>query len=191
VNILAHSRGGLEARYVIHSLGMAGRVASLTTISTPHRGARAMNVALRYPGWLYRFAAFLVNSCCRMTGDTNPDFYTGSRQLSEKWCRIFNRENPDSPAVYYQSYASMLRYFFGDPAYLLTYVLVKVYDGDNDGLCPVESARWTNFRGVVTTRGCFGISHGGIIDLYRVNYKGVDIPGFYLTIVRELAEKGF
>jgi triacylglycerol lipase len=191
VNILAHSRGGLEARYVIHSLGMAGKVASLTTISTPHRGTRAMNVALHYPDRMYRFAARLIDFRSRMMGDTKPDFYTGSRQLSEKWCRVFNEKNPDNPATYYQSYASKLRYFFGDLSYLLTYVLVKIYDGDNDGLCPVESAKWANFRGIVTTGGYFGISHGGIIDLYRIKYKGVDILRFYLTMIRELAEKGF
>lgn len=39
VNILAHSMGGLDARYMIKMLGMGHRVASLTTISTPHRGS--------------------------------------------------------------------------------------------------------------------------------------------------------
>jgi triacylglycerol lipase len=150
-----------------------------------------MNVALHYPDWLCRLAARLVNFYSKMMGDTEPDFYAGSRQLSEKWCRIFNQKNPDNPATYYQSYAAKLRYFFGDLSYLLTYVLVKIYDGDNDGLCPVASAQWTNFRGIVTTGGYFGISHGGIIDLYRIKYKGVDILRFYLTIVQELAEKGF
>ena len=38
VNIIAHSKGGLDSRYVISKLGMAPFVASLTTINTPHRG---------------------------------------------------------------------------------------------------------------------------------------------------------
>ena len=39
VNLIAHSMGGLDARYLISRLGMADQVRSLTTISTPHRGS--------------------------------------------------------------------------------------------------------------------------------------------------------
>ena len=38
VNIIAHSKGGLDSRYAISILGMDKYTASLTTISTPHRG---------------------------------------------------------------------------------------------------------------------------------------------------------
>ncbi|MCQ5134484.1 esterase/lipase family protein, partial [Coprococcus eutactus] len=38
VNLIAHSKGGLDSRYAISMLGMAPYVASLTTINTPHRG---------------------------------------------------------------------------------------------------------------------------------------------------------
>jgi hypothetical protein len=38
VNIVAHSMGGLDARYAISVLGLGDRVASLTTIGTPHHG---------------------------------------------------------------------------------------------------------------------------------------------------------
>lgn len=37
VNIIAHSKGGLDCRYLITSMGYANKVASLTTINTPHR----------------------------------------------------------------------------------------------------------------------------------------------------------
>ena len=39
VHIIAHSMGGLDARYMISRLDMADRVLSLTTIATPHRGS--------------------------------------------------------------------------------------------------------------------------------------------------------
>ena len=38
VNLVAHSMGGLDARYLITHLNMAEQVRSLTTVSTPHRG---------------------------------------------------------------------------------------------------------------------------------------------------------
>jgi hypothetical protein len=52
-------------------------------------------------------------------------------------------------------------------------------------------AYWGNYRGLITTGGFFGISHGGILDLYRLPYLGVDIPALYVDIVKGLAEKGF
>ena len=38
VDIIAHSLGGLDARYALTHLGLAARVRSLVTVGTPHRG---------------------------------------------------------------------------------------------------------------------------------------------------------
>jgi triacylglycerol lipase len=191
VNIIAHSRGGLEARYIISSLGMDYAIASLTTISTPHYGVKAMNVAANIPAGLYTFVSLIINCCSKLLGDKNPDFFTGSRQLSERNCSKFNASNPDSKNVFYQSYAAKMRYFFSDPVFIIMQPLIKIFDGDNDGLCPVESAKWGDFKGVITTQGLFGISHSGIIDAYRIKYKGTDITEMYLNIARDLSKLGF
>ena len=47
VHVFAHSMGGLDARYMISRLGMAGRVLSLTTLGTPHRGTAFADWGLR------------------------------------------------------------------------------------------------------------------------------------------------
>jgi triacylglycerol lipase len=190
INIIAHSRGGLESRYLITALQMDHAVASLTTISTPHRGVRAMNMALWFPLWLYRGVSFFVNGVCKIAGDKTPDFFTSSRDLSEKHCGAFNKKYPDNERVYYQSYASKLKYFFGDLPFIFTYVLLRLTDGDNDGLCPIESAKWGDFKGIITTGGIAGISHAGIVDSYRINYGRIDIRELYLRIVKELAARG-
>src|SRR6202163_260619 len=43
IHIIAHSMGGLDSRTLIarnlHGLSVPGRIASLTTLSTPHRGS--------------------------------------------------------------------------------------------------------------------------------------------------------
>ena len=44
VNIIAHSMGGVDARYAISKLGLDERVASLLTIGTPHRGTDRKSV---------------------------------------------------------------------------------------------------------------------------------------------------
>lgn len=45
VHLIAHSQGGLDSRVLITDLGYADRVASLTTISTPHRGTAVADLA--------------------------------------------------------------------------------------------------------------------------------------------------
>jgi triacylglycerol lipase len=191
VNIIAHSRGGLEARYLISSLGMDGAVASLTTISTPHHGVKAMDMTVDTPDGLYKFTSFFVDIWFKMLGDKDPDFFTSSRQLSERRCLEFNKINPDMDTVYYQSYAAKMKFFFSDPTLMFLNPLIKITDGDNDGLCPVDSAQWGDFKGVITTGGAFGISHAGIVDSYRINYKGVHIPELYVSIARDLSARGF
>ena len=47
VNIFAHSKGGLEARYAISCLGLDKYVASLTTFNTPHRGCEVIDSAMQ------------------------------------------------------------------------------------------------------------------------------------------------
>src|SRR3954469_20978251 len=38
VHLIAHSMGGLDARYLVSRLDMADRILTLTTLGTPHRG---------------------------------------------------------------------------------------------------------------------------------------------------------
>ncbi|MDR1278247.1 MAG: hypothetical protein LBK02_05810, partial [Treponema sp.] len=173
VNIIAHSRGGLESRYLISTLKMDYAVASLTTISTPHHGVKAMNIAVETPDGLYKFASFFVNGWFKILGDKKPDYFTSSRQISELYSVEFNEQNPDNENVYYQSYAAKMKYFFSDFNFIIMNPVIQMTDGDNDGLCPVDSAKWGDFKGLVTSQGVFGISHAGIIDTYKVKYKGV------------------
>jgi triacylglycerol lipase len=190
VNIIAHSRGGLEARYLISSLNMDCSVASLTTISTPHYGVKAMNIAINFLTPLHKFSAIFINFWFKILGDKNPDFFKSTRQLSEIYCSEFNKNNPNKETVYYQSYASKMKYFFSDPTFIIMNLFIQITDGDNDGLCPVESAKWGEFKGTITTK-IFGISHSGIIDLYKIKYSVVDIVETYLEIAKGLSRKGY
>ena len=54
VNIIAHSKGGLDARYLISRLSMAPFVAALTTINTPHRGSALVEWLMKLPDGIYR-----------------------------------------------------------------------------------------------------------------------------------------
>lgn len=197
VNIIAHSKGGLEARYMISTLGMANHVASLTTVATPHHGSKSMDFLLKLPSWLYRIAAFFVNRFFRILGDKQPDFFTTTRQFSTTYANTFNEQNPDAPSVYYQSYAAVMKNPFSDLLMFWPNLCVGFIEGENDGLVTPESATWTNFRGILRGKTSRGISHADEVDLRRMKFSkkssadGVtDIREVYITLVSELKEMG-
>lgn len=191
VNIIAHSKGGLDSRCAISKLGAAPMVASLTTINTPHRGCRFVDYACRLPDGLYRFIARCFDRSFSRFGDSHPDFYTATHQFSTKSSLVFNREVPDVPGIYYQSYTSLMKDCLSDPLLWIPYLIIRAVDGANDGLVTPESAMWGEFKGVITNRKHRGISHGDMIDLKREDYRGFDVVEFYVKLVEELKNKGF
>lgn len=77
MNIIAHSKGGLDARYTITKKQMGHHVASLTTISTPHHGCNFVDVLIRIvPDGFYRKVAQVFDHVFHNMGDSKPDFYT-------------------------------------------------------------------------------------------------------------------
>ncbi len=190
VNIIAHSKGGLDSRYAITKLGMADSVATLTTVGTPHHGSQVSDEADSLPDSFYRKVSDGLDKRFRSFGDNTPDFYTLAHQLSCKYLEEFNREVLDSDKVYYQSYASVMKYPFSFNLLGFTNLLLRKY-GPNDGLVTVESAKWGNFRGTFETKRIRGISHGDTIDLKREDYAGFDPREEYVKIVSELKERGF
>ena len=191
VNIIAHSKGGLDARYAISSLGAADYVASLTTICTPHRGCRFVDKACKLPEGLYRFIARLLDGAFRKIGDQSPDFYAATHQFATSASAAFNRKTPDMPQVYYQSYASKMRKGSSDRLLAIPYHIIRPLEGDNDGLVSVSSAIWGNYRGLLVSSTNRGISHGDMIDLKREDYKGFDVREAYIQIVADLKKQGF
>lgn len=191
VNIIAHSKGGLDARYAVSKLGMAPYVASLTTMNTPHRGCRFVDYACCLPDGLYRLVAACFDRTFRRFGDRNPDFYTSTHQFATKESERFNLDVPDSPEVYYQSYTSKMKHPWSHMLLSIPYCMIKPLEGENDGLVSVESAKWGEFKGMFSNARTRGISHGDIIDLKREDYKSFDVLETYVRIVKELKENGF
>ena len=135
VHIIAHSMGGLDARHMIVDLGMADRVASLTTIGTPHRGTSFADFGLA-------------------RGDAAIDLLQalgidleGFRDLSTAACREFNERAEDSETanpVRYQVYSSFQeKSKVVQPLQPSWQIIQDQGEGDNDGLVPVTSQEWT------------------------------------------------
>lgn len=193
VNIIAHSKGGLDSRYAISLLGIEPYVASLTTINTPHRGCLFADYLLnKIPEKIKSKVAATYNGALRKIGDPNPDFLSAVWDLTASSCEQFNQKVLDKPGVYYQSVGSILNFASGGRFPLnFSHGLVKHFDGANDGLVAENSFPWGADYTLLTTKGKRGISHGDMIDLNRENMKDFDVREFYVSLVHALKEKGF
>lgn len=190
VNIIAHSKGGLDARYMISSLAMADKVASLTTISTPHRGSELAGAALRFPR-LYAFAARIADRAFALLGDKHPDSFHAFAELAPDYMTGFNEQNPDAPGILYQSHSAAMKSLRSDGYLSVLFALMTFLSGDNDGLVSVESAKWGNYLGVITGEKAHGVSHADVIDMKRTDFEGMQICERYVELVSSLKAQGF
>ena len=197
LNVIAHSKGGLDIRYAISTLGMDRYIASLSTISTPHNGSYTMDKIMRLPKFMVKFIAACSNLNLRIFGDQHPDAYRVFQSFTTAHAEEFNRQNPDSSDVYYQSYAFKFSTPFSDILESFQHFVVNRIEGENDGLLTPRAVQWGDFRGVYTGASHRGISHADEIDLRRRPFtkkqgEGIsDIVDFYRDLVRELQKKGY
>lgn len=193
VNIIAHSKGGLDSRVAITHFGMAPYVATLTTMNTPHRGCIFAEYLLgKVPEKARQKVAAVYNATLRKLGDENPDFLAAVTDLTESACRTLNETTPDSTEVLYESYMSYCkRAQNGRFPLNMTYPIVKHFDGLNDGLVSLESAKWGSQFTEIEPKGNRGISHADMIDLNRENIADFDVREYYVSIVASLKQRGY
>ena len=193
VNIIAHSKGGLDCRYAVSHCGADAYTASLTTINTPHRGCRFADYLLeKIPEGVKNSIAKSYNAALRKAGDDNPDFLAAVTDLTDKNCSMLNQTTADMPEIYYQSVGSKLNKATNGKFPLnFTYHIAKHFNGANDGLVSESSFRWGENYIFLTVPGKRGISHGDMVDLNRENIPGFDVREFYVQLVADLKNKGF
>ncbi len=192
VNIIAHSKGGLDSRYAISALGLDKYVATLTTINTPHNGCDMVDYLLaKIPDKIVNLVTRKYNSVFRKLGDKAPDFLAGINDLRPASIASLQPDMSDSPGVSYRSYMSIMKnaHSAGFPLNL-GYRIIKKLNGENDGLVWEKSAEHGSFRMIKPT-GKRGISHGDMIDLFRENIDGYDVSEFYTGLVAELKNQGY
>lgn len=193
LNIIAHSKGGLDCRYAISKLGISNKVASLTTINTPHRGCLFADCLLsKIPSSIKNKVADTYNSTLRKFGEPNPDFLAAVNNLTYNYCKQLNKEMPTPQGIYCQSVGSVLtKATNGKFPLNLSYHLVKHFSGENDGLVDEASFKWGENYILLRPTEKRGISHGDMIDLNRQNFRGFDVRDFYVNLVSDLKNKGF
>lgn len=172
VNIIAHSMGGLDARLALARYGLGERVASLTTIGTPHHGTPLADVALAFGEW--RRTRGVLD---RM--GLNVD---GVYDVSTKRMREFNRRVANAPDVLYGSVVAAVNLDAGGVHAMLSvghsYLLRKA--GPNDGIVPALSQSWGETLDEVDADHWAQIGWFGRFDVHA----------FYARLVLRLVERG-
>jgi triacylglycerol lipase len=216
VVLIGHSQGGLDARYLVSTLGYGDRVAALVTVSTPHGGTKVADaVAGLVPGFGYDLINGLLKAVGVLVGAPGePNLKAQLLQLTtENMTRRFNPANPDDPRVRYYSVAGrsalkraddecrgglwpntarldILDPLFGIPSSVFALTSPNPLDPvAHDGLVSVEAARWGRFL------GCFPADHldeiGQIARLFADPFSGYEHKQMYRKIVDQLRADGF
>ena len=154
VHLIAHSMGGLDARYLISKLGMHQNVVSLTTISSPHRGSSLAGIVLEQPGkvkeWLNDAANWLGE---RAMENGTADFHRAIENLTPAALKeVFNPKVIDHPEVQYRSFAGAAgkgTLHSINPLLRPLNSMLFSREGINDGLVSVDSAKWGDFQGEI------------------------------------------
>ena len=141
VHIIAHSMGGLDARHMLFRDRNEGRVyprvASLTTISTPHDGSP-------FADWAKNHMSEVLHTAGAMGLDLRA-----IKDLTTAACRAFNRDS--RVRSFEEKLADSIRFrtYGGHQSrqgtfwpLKISHRIIKDQEGRNDGLVSVTSAKW-------------------------------------------------
>ncbi|HYW35229.1 MAG TPA: alpha/beta fold hydrolase [Balneolaceae bacterium] len=189
LNVVAHSMGGLDMRYALSKLDAAPHVASLTTISTPHRGTSLAELALNTPDRIRdKIGDFLEWVGDRFVPTDKSDAIGAARQLTRIYINNeFNPEITDVPGVSYYSYSSAVGRGTDQPIKVISrYQNNHIYEheGLNDGMVSVESSKWGEHIKTLN------LSHLEQINLRVREERKHLFEAFCLEVIKMLEAKG-
>jgi triacylglycerol lipase len=154
VHIIAHSMGGLDARFLLspdNTSNMADRIMSLTTISTPHKGSPIADLLAKLgdPLGIAKEESLLAEALHAALAHAGLEV-GGLQNLTTDGVGRFNNQFRDNDSTKKFSVAGVGRgtRIFGIPldtcvALRLAYRIIKERTGeDNDGLVSLSSATW-------------------------------------------------
>lgn len=201
VHIIAHSQAGLDARYLVEVKGYADRIGSLTTVATPHRGTPVADTFRPLPGPLLDLALSVANTFQR------AEFaIVDGNGAVEVLSQLNSPDDPGEYPVPAFSFAGVTGRprdgacdggAWGDytgsaaaQAWLLplSAAVSSSQRGQwrsNDGLVPVDSARWQHFL------GCLPGDHLAVVGMTWTHPEGegatpFDPVSFYRAYARAL-----
>jgi triacylglycerol lipase len=181
VNLVAHSMGGLDSRYLAAQLGFSERIASITSIGTPNHGSLVGDIATG-----------LVPSSAFATADRILKYIDSSsgafKQITRKYCTgTFADLAPKvSGVAYYSATTAIINPILKNslPIFWIPHRILVQTEGDNDGFVSVESAKWGEH--ICTHAG----DHYAQIGQFFGRSRGTDYVKFYEEIFGRLKRDG-
>jgi triacylglycerol lipase len=191
-NLIGHSQGGLDARYLVGGLGRADLVASVITVGTPHYGTPiadllygAVDSGLVDAFWVDLGTEAFVQ-IFGLVGDENS-LVDAMGAFTTETLAEFNSTVPDHPDVYYASWAGVTCGALDfscqaacggeivDPLLAIFNLILDDFGDRNDGMLLAESAVWGDYQGAICADhadqvGLFGGTTGGSfnhLDFYH------------------------
>ena len=189
VNVIAHSMGGLDARYMISQLKPPHvDVLSLTTVASPHRGSSFADYVFDYIG--VQRLPLVYRALEKIHMDTGA-----FSQLTRKYMmKEFNPQTLDREGVRYYSYGASVSPSLWS-SFRRSHAIIEEQEGANDGLVSVASSQWGEYKGTLME-----VSHLDLINwTNRLRWLVWEMLGkerkfnaiaFYLDICNMLAKEG-
>lgn len=214
VNIIGHSQGGIDGRALVSELRYGDRVASLVTISSPHRGTEVADVVSGLvPGFSYDIINAILKALSGVTdAPGSPNLKSALGQLTTSGMQRWNASHPDDARVRYYSIAgrsagriaasecaggawgNSSRIDLLDPLLAIPEGVFALYSPNpllprpNDGLVTVQSAKWGKFLGCVPADHLDEV--GQIGHLFPDVVSGFSHKELFRKIVAELHKDG-
>ncbi len=192
LHMIAHSKGGVDARRALYLPGVAEKVFSLTTLATPHLGTRFSTTLAHIPLVVHFVVAPIINAIARTQGDPHPDSWQVLHDTTLKNGRFVEEEYPDLPDIEYRSYAFVAErphFHLTNPATMV----MNMFDGETDGVVPLRSTKQPH-RTIVHVVGEQKVTHDEPTDFHKRDIKFVlpngtvydGAPDFIASIVESL-----
>lgn len=218
VNIIAHSQGGLDARFVAAT--QPELVASIVTVSTPHHGTPVADQVLA----LSVGGGTVTDALVQIFGgilwgeiDNETSLRASFEQLSSEGTAAFNTRFPNAASVAYYSIGGRSARHDGgdacatdnpqdfitrynrdlDPLEPLFAASEAIADGNtwlappiaNDGLVRVQDAKWGEFLGCIPADHTDQVGH--LFGDAPGGDNSFDHHAFYRGVVEFVREQGF
>ena len=188
INIIAHSKGGLDSVYMIEHLEMGEKVASLTTLCTPHKGSQIATKIIKLPSFILNFLGFWFNTFYRLLKDENPDAITACRQLESKE-EITATPWINEHDIYCQSYSATMHKASSDFTLGIPFLISRHFENDHsDGMVSKTSAEFGEYKGNVMEES---LSHNEVVCFMTRKKKKEKVVAFYKTLLEDLAARGY
>jgi len=173
VDVIAHSLGGLDARYALARLGLDRKVRALVTVGTPHRGTPLADLAVGGPlDWARRIV--------RAVGVP----VDALEWLSTEALTRFNQEVLDVPGVRYACVVGGVRAASTPVALALApaHAYLQRVSGANDGLVPIASQYWGETLAEIEA------DHFAQVGWQVAMRRSFDALGLYAFVVARLGD---